>query len=179
MVFIPQNRMVPVIPDMDDLPTTIRLPHPRKAPFAALVVSAIWMMSSAFSPVWLPMLWPGMSLTTQVILTFVLTVAALGGGTVALRRYASEDEVTISREGINLRNYTWFGIDDKFFDWLKFSKIEQYRTESDHQILALVLNDASKKEIPVFVARDDHMAARVKERLEGFIGEGAPLTKTG
>jgi hypothetical protein len=179
MVYIHRNRMVPIVPDLDDLPTTIRLPHARRMPFAALVVSAIWMMSSAFSPVWMPILWPEMSLTTQVISTFVLTVAALGGGTIALRRYASEDEVTIAHEGVDLRNFTWFGIERKSFDWSKLSKIEQSSAESGHQILELVPNDSSEKKIPVFVARDEHQATRVKERLEGFLGDGTRLTKTG
>ncbi len=179
MTFTPQTRMVPVVPDMDDLPATIRLPHPRKAPFAALVVSAIWMMSSAFAPVWLPWFWPDMSLTTQVILTFVLTVAALGGGTLALRRYASEVEVTITREGLELRNFIWLGIERKSFTWSQVGKIEQRCSESGHQVLELVPNDSGEKEIPVFVARDEHQAARVKEQLEEFIGGRDLLTKTG
>ena len=169
MAYIPQNLMVPVIPDLDDLPTTVRLPHPRRAPYVVLVVSAIWMMTSAFSPVWLPMLWPDMSLTTQVILTFVPTVAALGGGTVALRRYASEDEVTISKKGIGLRNFTWFGIEQIYFNWSEFDTIEQSTAVSGHHVLELIFNDAGEPAIPVFVARDEHKAARVKQGLEVFI----------
>ena len=170
MAFIPKNLMVPIIPDLDDLPTTVRFSHPRGAPYVVLVVSAIWMMTSAFSPVWLPILWPNMSLTTQVILTFVPTVAALGGGTLALRRYASEDEVTISDKGIGLRNFTWFGIEQKSFGWSEIDTIEQSTTASGHQVLELIFNDSSELAIPVFVARGELKVSRVKQGLEVFIG---------
>ncbi len=164
--------MVPIIPDLGDLPTIVRIPHARKMPFIALVVSGIWMMLSAFSPVWLPMLWPDMSVTTQVILTFIPTAAALGGGTVALRRYASEDEVTIDDKQIRLRIFTWFGVKKKSFDWQEIARVEKSLTNG-YAVLELVLKDENEPVIPVYVARDEHRADSIKTRLEKFINTNA------
>lgn len=169
MTYVPPPHMRPAIPDFNDLPTTIRLPHNRNLPIFILVIASVCLMITAFSGVWMPVIWNGISVGAQAVITFFLTIASLGSGTVALRRYASEDEVTIDTQGVNQSKLTWFGTDRISHGWGEFQSITQNESVSGHHILELVLRDENESTITVFVAKDQSRINFIKQQIEKLL----------
>jgi len=169
MTYVPPPHMRPAIPDFNDLPTTIGLPHSRSLPIFVLIIASICLMTTAFSGVWMPIIWNGISVGTQGVITFFLTIASLGSGIVALRRYASEDEVTIDTQGVKQRTLTWFGTDRISHGWDDFQSITQNQSASGHQILELVLRDDNESTITVFVAKDQSRINFIKQQIEKLL----------
>ena len=169
MTYVPPPHMRPAIPDFNDLPTTIGLPHSRSLPIFVLVIASICLMTSAFSGVWMPIVWNGISVGTQGTITFFLTIASLGSGILALRRYASEDEVTIDTQGVRQRKLTWFGTERISHGWGEFQSITQSGSASGHQILELVLSDENETTIAVFVAKDQSRMKFIKQQIEKLL----------
>ncbi len=165
MVYIPPHRLIPVVPDTENLPTTIRLPRNRRFAVVVLVVSGVWMMIGAFSAVWMPLIWPQMSLAIQVLVTFLITAITLTGGIAALRRYASQDEVTISLSGIVFKKFTWLGSQRSIWSWQQVSTIEQQKI-NNQMVLFASPSDAGKEEIVVCIVPEERRALRVKEKLQ-------------
>ena len=166
MTYVPPPDMRPAVPDFNDLPTVIRLPHSRKLPYFVLVISSICLMISAFSGVWMPVIWDGISVGNQAIITMFMVIAALGGGTAALRRYASEDEVTIDMEGLKLRTFTWFGIERSSHGWGEFQSIAQTESDGGHQILELLFKGNNHPAVTVFVAKNQSRIKFVNQWIE-------------
>lgn len=166
MTYVPPPDMRPAIPDFSDLPTTIRLPHSRRIPMLVLIISSICLMISAFSGVWMPVVWDGISVAAQAIITFFMVIASLGVGTAALRRHASEDEVTIDNDGVSQRNFTWFGTERSSLGWDEFHSITQHQSASGHQILQLELRDENQPAITVFVAKNQSRIDFIKQQFE-------------
>lgn len=166
MTYVPPPHMRTAVPDFDDLPTTIRLPHSRRLPTIILVIASICLMITAFSGVWMPIIWNGISIAAQGIITLLLTVASLGSGTVALRRYASEDEVTIDAQGVKQRNLAWFGTERTSHGWGEFQSITQSESAGGYQILELVLRDGIEPAIAVFVAKEKSRINSIKQEIE-------------
>ena len=170
MIYIPAHRLIPVVPDVENLPTTIRLPRDRRLAVVVLVVSGVWMMIGAFSAVWMPLIWPQMNLVSQVLVTFLITAIALTGGIAALRRYASQDEVTISLTGIAIRRFTWLGSRRSNWPWQKISTIE-HKVINDKIVLFARPSDPGATLVPVCIAPDEHRARRVRQKMLDLLAE--------
>ncbi len=167
MVYIPQERMIPVVPDLADLPVTIRLPRNRRWPFVVVVISGVWMIFGAFAGLWMPLFWPTLSLAMQVAISFALTSAAVFAGIFALRLYASEDEVTISATGVDQRIFQWLGCRRKSLSWSDIDAIKQSNSDG-FEVLELIPSNAEALPIAVFISKKLSQASRTKLALEAL-----------
>ena len=170
MLYIPPDRTISIIPDTGDLPATILLPRDRRAPFVILAIAGIWMMFGGASAFWMPYILPQMDLWTLVAVTFVITLTALVLGIFALRRYASNDEITITAEGIKVRQYHWFRRLDRFLPWSDVSAIETRSVPGGYTVLELVINGFAP--VPVFISRASERAEHTRKALEALRAAG-------
>ncbi len=155
--------MIPVIPDLIDLPETISLPRDRRLPHVVLVISGIWMMFGGFSAIWMPPVWPDINFAWMVTITAVITLSAFLIGIAALRLYASQDKVTIGTEGIVLLQYGWVGVSRRNYPWSDIAAVHQQVHENGYHVLVLEVTGGGS--IPVYIARDEYQVRRVNSRI--------------
>ncbi len=156
--------MIPVVPSLNNFPETISLPRDRRLAHVVLVISGIWMMFGGFSAIWMPLVWPEIDFALMVTITVVITFSAIFIGIAALRRYASQDEVTIDDEGIALKQYNWFGITRKEYRWSDIATVRQEEAERGYHVL--VLEVSGDEPIPVYIARDEYRIRKVRSRID-------------
>ena len=175
MITIPADKKITIAPDLAHLPATIRLPRDQRLPFRLLLLSGIWFIIAPFIMVFTPWDFSGWALFGALSILFVITLGALLTGIAALRRYASKDEITLSRDHVDLRRYGWVMVQDTQIPRSEFSGI--WRDQRDitrdtesftYHLIGLAHPDRDKS-VPVFIhperARADHFARRLERYL--------------
>lgn len=171
MLHIPKNRKINIIPDLDDLPDMIKLPRHRRMPLILLIVSAAILSCSTVGGVYLPESFMGANFITLLVMVFFGLLIASLVGIIALRRWATQDEVTISEDGVKLRKYRWIALKDQFFPWSDFASIRQTPIEG-YEVLTLVPKDQKIQEIPVAVSQNYGGVSSARLQLSELMKSG-------
>ena len=169
MVFVPHDKKVSVIPDLADLPEKIVWPRDTRPALRALIVSGAWMIFAMGVAMVIFIFIPSLPYATVAVVLGIITLAALLLGLSALRLYASNDEITISTKGVNVKEYGWLKTSQNFTEWSQISRIQKTEHESDYETLELIPKDDTAKPIPVLLTRNKGITLQIKMQLQQYL----------
>ena len=178
MVFIPADRKIAIVPDLDHLPDTIVLPRDRQPAFRVLVASGLWFIMAPFLVVFSPWDFTGWQLFAVMAILFVITLAALLAGIAALRRHASNDEITLHDDHVTIRRYGWVRRQNLVIPRTQFTGVGHARhkvVSNDGPVIyhSLTLNhDDPQKLAMMFIHIDRARAEQLERRLARYLGMG-------
>ena len=166
------------MPDLDHLPDTIVLPRDHRVAFRVLVASGLWFIIAPFLVVFSPWDFTGWQLFAVMAVLFVITLAALLAGIAALRRYASNDEITLHDDHVTIRRYGWVRRQDLVIPRTQFTGVGHERHEVvsadgpvTYHSLTLIHEEPAKC-ASVLIHKDEVRAQEVAGRLARYLGSG-------
>ena len=109
---------------------------------------------------------PNISHMTVLVVLGIITLGAFLAGLSALRQYASQDEVTIDRQGIKTTTYGWFSVTKTTFSWSEINTIEQHRCADNYQLLTI--SQPGNHTIPLALSQNKALIIQIKNRLEAL-----------
>ena len=174
MLYIPTDRKISAIPDLDRLPAKIYPPRDRSYAMLVLVITSAWLSIAVLGVAFIPDGFFPVSHTLVSGVVYLLAAIALWIGFGALRRYAAEDEVTISNEGIHVRRYGWLRRIDQYFDWKNLGEITHTSHENKYESLSV---SAEGEQIPLLVGRNREVALKTLARLRTIRSAGPVNSK--
>lgn len=178
MIYIPHDQAIAIAPDLDNLPTTIRLPRDKRRILPLLILSGGWLIVAPFVVVFGPWDLQGWPLFILFSLLFAVTIFALIIGMAALRRNASQDEITLFKDHVAIRRFGWLRTTDRKLVLDEFADVVSTRqticrddcsTDYFVVMLKLTAEDAEPEEFPVFIHRNEPRAAQFAKRLKALV----------
>ncbi|HFC04647.1 MAG TPA: hypothetical protein ENJ55_02985 [Rhizobiales bacterium] len=165
-MYIPPEKTISVIPDLDNLPTTISWPRNRRFPVGLLVVAGTWMIFAAGIAVIVFNVLPGISYVTVLVGLGIITLTAFLVGLAALRQYASQDEVTIDKEGLSTIVWGWVSVRKDSYQWSQVTAIRQQTEMDDYQ--ALLVETGNGTCIPVALSKNHGRITQIRTHLQSI-----------
>ncbi len=99
-----------------------------------------------------------------LLLLGVVTLTAFLVGLSALRQYASQDEVTIDRQGIKTTTYGWLRISKSSALWADVKTVKNHTRQDGYALLSVEL--AKDENIPIALSKNKGAVIQAETRLQ-------------
>ena|GEM_PF-6629934 len=194
MIYIPPDRKISIVPDLEGLPAKISLPRDKRHVLPLLILSGCWLIVAPFVVIFGPWTMSGWPLVLLFSIGFAITALALIAGMAALRRNASQDEITLYDDHIAIRRYGWLRTTDRevaMFEIamsevamsreIAMSKVARIITvrqtvrggkgNADYFVVGLKLeqDNGGADVLPLFIHRDEPRAEQFAKRLQALV----------